>query len=264
MAGSVEEAAGFIERLLGGAPCMVALDIDGTLTVERRRGSFHLHLGAVEALRRVEGLGVRTVLVTGNSAAVVSGVARYLGSRGPRVSENGCLVQWGGRLYSSCRGTARSAAEALEEELSHLLVPSWQNPWRLHDYAFLARSRSVDPGALLGEARRVLEERGLEAKLSSSGYALHVRPVDASKANGLRLAAELVGAKPGCVLALGDSAMDAEMAGAAGLLAAVGNAEEDLKRKAHLVVAGPSGEAAETLLRAVALLAEKERGPGSR
>jgi len=250
---SVEELAKRILEKLGTAPCGVAVDVDGTLTVERRRGSFRIDLGAVEALRGFVDSGGVAMLVTGNAATVAAGLGRYLGATGPHVAENGCVVYHSGRLWSACRYTARAAAEAIEEELSWLLAPSWQNRCRLHDFAFVARDRSVDPGSLVEEARRVLEARGLRARLQSSGYALHVRPMDASKGRGIRLAAGLAGQEPGCIVAVGDSAIDVEMGEVAGLLAAVGNADPELKKAADIVLPGESGRAARLLLEAATL-----------
>ena len=259
MSNEVKELAEQLKRLLGRPPCGVAVDVDGTLTEERRRGSFRIHLGAVEAMRRLMDAGITVMLVTGNSAPVVAGLGRYLGTVGPHVAENGCLVYHRGRVWSACRYTARAAAEAIEEELSWLLVPSWQNRCRLHDYAFLARDRSIDPDLLVEEVEKVLKRRGLKAKLQSSGYALHVRPLDASKGRGIRRAAAILDVDPGCIVAAGDSIIDAEMRDGAGLLAAVGNADPALKRTADIVLPGESGESARLLMEAVALLVE-ERG----
>ena len=253
----VRELAEQLQQLLGRTPCGVAVDVDGTLTEERRRGSFRIHLGAVEAIRRLIDAGGVVMLVTGNSAPVVAGLGRYLGAMGPHVAENGCLIYHRGKVWSACRYTARAAAEAIEEELSWLLVPSWQNSCRRHDYAFLARDKSIDPGLLVEEVERVLKRRGLKAKLQSSGYALHVRPIDASKGRGIRHAAALLDVDPGCIIAVGDSIIDAEMRDGAGLLAAVGNADDSLKRAADIVLPGESGEAAKLLIEAVGFLLGK-------
>ncbi len=258
MVGGMEDLARLLVERLGRPPCGVALDIDGTLTVTRRMGVFRVHLGAVEAMRRLEDAGIATMLVTGNSAPVVAGLSRYLGSGGPHVAENGCVVYWRGRVWSVCRYTARAAARVIEEEMGGVLRPSWQNSCRLHDYAFTVVDRSRDPSDYIEAVAVLLRERGLRAKLSSSGYALHVRPPDASKGEGIAVAARLAGLDTGCIVAVGDSEMDAEMRehrGAA-LLAAVGNAEKGLREKADIVLPGRSGESAKLLLEAV-LLAQR-------
>jgi len=189
------------------------------------------------------------MLVTGNSVFVVAGVARYLGASGPHVAENGCVVYSRGVVDSVCRLSARAAARLVEEELGGLVYPSWQNPCRRHDYAFLARGGGA---GVFEVVERLLASRGLGwVKVSHSGYAIHLRPWDASKGRGLLHAIRLAGLSPGCVIAVGDSGMDAEMLEAGVVLAAVGNADEELKRRAHLVLPGASGESVELLVDAL-------------
>jgi phosphoglycolate phosphatase (TIGR01487 family) len=235
---------------LRGKVCGLALDIDGTLTERRALGEFTLSLEAVEAIRRAEKAGIRVMLVTGNSAYIVGGVARYVGARGPHVAENGCVVFQSGRIISVCRDTARRAARVVEEELAGLLTPSWQNPCRLHDYAFIPVKCS-NMEKIMELVKRVLEERGIRVKVGFSGYAIHLRPLDGSKGLGLRYAIKLAGLNPSCVIAVGDSALDAEMAEAGVILAAVGNADEELKKKADIILPGESGAAVRTLIEAI-------------
>ena len=236
-----------LRELLPNGVCGVALDIDGTLTEERRIGSFRVSLSAIRAIRRLENSGVRVMLVTGNSAYVVAGFARYIGASGPHVAENGCIVYQSGTIWSVCRLSARPAARLVEEELGGLVTPSWQNPCRRHDYAFI----SHEPG-IVERINALLAERCLDwVKVSHSGYAIHLRPRDASKGRGLLHALRLAGLSPGCVVAVGDSGMDSEMLEAGVVLAAVGNAEEELRKKAHLVLPGRSGESVESLVDAV-------------
>jgi len=244
-----------IKEMIGAKPCLLAIDVDGTLTSKRARGEFLLDFAAASLIAKVEEKGTTTMLVTGNSAPVAAGLARYLGSRGPQVAENGCLVFYNGRIWSSCRYTARPAARIVERELSGLLNPSWQNTCRIHDYAFLARNPATDPSLLLGHVEKVLESHGIEAKLSSSGYAIHVRPPDASKANGVALAASLLGVDTSCIVAVGDSSIDVEMRPSSGILAAVGNADPALKKEADIVLPGESGTSLRILLEAILHLA---------
>ncbi|ALL01551.1 Phosphoglycolate phosphatase, archaeal type [Pyrodictium delaneyi] len=234
-------------ELLPQRICGLAVDIDGTITERRQRGDFRLSLEAVEALRALEDAGIRVMLVTGNSVMVTAGVARYIGVKGPHVSENGCLVYRRGSFTSACRGTARAAARVLEEEMSGIIEPSWQNRCRFHDYAFTVRRGSVEE--VIQEAEKLLRERGHQVKLSHSGYAIHVRPLEASKGLGLSLALRYAGLNPDCVIAIGDSVIDLEMREAGVLLAAVGNADPLLRKRADIVVPGESGKS-------VALLAK--------
>jgi hypothetical protein len=229
--------------------CGVVVDVDGTLTEDRASGSYILDLEAVLLLRELESAGIPVILATGNSAPVTAGLARYIGLSSPHVSENGCVVVRRGRIAPACTETARTAAEAIESFLREVLRPSWQNSCRLFDYAYTIVSQ--DPLAVVREARKVIDERGLRAKVSFSGYALHVRPPDASKGIGIRVALNMLGIEPDCVVAVGDSAIDAEMKEAGVYLVAVGNADDELKSVADEIAEGPSSTATKRVLRRI-------------
>ncbi len=225
----------------------LAADIDGTLTVDR--GVFTLDLEVAGLLRELRRKGVHVILVTGNSVPVVAGLARYLGFEdSPQVAENGCMVFYRGSKFRVCVQDVTQAARLIEERLGHLVYPSWQNVYRHCDYAYNVKS-GVDPHRVLEEARRLLEEEGFSSvSLGFSGYAIHVRPSCASKAGGLAKALELIGVNREEVVAVGDSAMDAELKQAAGILAAVGNADDELKMAADIVLPGRSASSVKTLI----------------
>ncbi len=226
--------------------CGIAADIDGTLTLSRE--GFLLDLEVAAKLRSLELNGVRVMLVTGNAAPVVAGLARYMGFRGPHVAENGCM------LYSEelgvepvCRSSCIEAARLVERKLSHMLKPSWQNRYRSFDFAFRVR-KGDSPKEAVNSVRRLLESAGIDCRVSFSGYAIHIRPPEASKGRGLREAIKAAGLEPGCIIAVGDSAMDVEMGEAGVILAAVGNADEELRRRAKIVLKGSSSQGVRELI----------------
>ncbi|AEM39322.1 SPP-like hydrolase [Pyrolobus fumarii 1A] len=231
----------------------LAVDIDGTLTINR--GIFTLDLEAINMLRELSSHGIHIILVTGNSLPVTAGLARYLGfDYSPHVAENGCMVFYRGSRIRTCTGDASTAARLVEEHLSDILYPSWQNPYRHCDYAFNLRS-GVDPQAALEKVRNLLHREGLEGiSIGYSGYAIHVKPSCVSKARGLLKALELVGVKTTETVAIGDSALDVELKHASAVLVAVGNADEELKQAAHIVAPGRSSESVKWLVK---LLLEK-------
>ncbi len=228
----------------------LAVDIDGTLTVDR--GVFTLDLEAIEMLRRVAAQGVHVMLVTGNSVQVVAGLARYLGfEKFPHVAENGCLVFYRGARRRVCEGDASQAAMLVEKHLNDILYPSWQNIYRHCDYAFNLRS-GVDPQEAKRRVEKLLEEHGVQGvKVGYSGYAIHLRPECVSKARGVLEALRLAGVTPHETIAVGDSAIDAELGEAAALLAAVGNSDDELKKAADIVLPGRSAESVKYLIRAM-------------
>ena len=225
----------------------LAADIDGTLTVDR--GVFTLDLEVAGMLRELRRRGVHIILVTGNSVPVVAGLARYLGFEdSPQVAENGCMVFYRGVRLRTCMEDVTAAAKLVEEKLSHLVYPSWQNVYRHCDYAFNIKA-SVDAHNVLLEVKRLLETHEFtNVSIGFSGYAIHVRPRCASKAGGLRKAIDLIGVKKEEVVAVGDSSMDAELKSAVGFLAAVGNADKELKKNADVVLPGKSASSVKMLI----------------
>ena len=249
---------------LSRPPCGLAVDIDGTLTVERRRGDFRLDLEAVSLLRELDSRGIPVMLVTGNALPVAAGLGRYLGFRGPHVAENGCLLYYEEhpeKIIELCENSTREAAEIVEEELGDLLEPSWQNRFRLYDYAFtLRRGSREDLSVAVEKVKRLLGERGFGwIRVESSGYAVHLRPREASKGRAVVEAARLLGLSRECVLGVGDSATDVDMALEIPTIA-VGNADPRLKERAILVLRNASGRGVVEL--ALAILSLMSRGMG--
>jgi hydroxymethylpyrimidine pyrophosphatase-like HAD family hydrolase len=67
---------------------VLASDIDGTITDKNRR----LDLEAVELLRKIEGLGIPVVLVTGNVIRRTEAASIFIGTSGPMIAENGGII----------------------------------------------------------------------------------------------------------------------------------------------------------------------------
>ena len=94
----------------GWTPKAVAVDIDGTITDKNKK----IHLGAIAALRRLEGAGIPVILSTGNVRAITYGLWRFIGATGPMVCENGGVVwhpKWGEPIVRADGERAKRAAE---------------------------------------------------------------------------------------------------------------------------------------------------------
>lgn len=219
---------------------LVAADIDGTLTISR--DTYLLDLDAIKMIRVLEENDIRVSLVSGNSILIVAGLARYLGAKGPSIGENGCIVYYRGGIHRLCSSETRQAAELVKEELG--LTPSWQNPYREYDLAFVKKDSSKEElRKLVTQASQILERHGYRnLKVVSSGYALHVMPREADKGQGLLYACKLLGISPSEVVAIGDSETDLELFEKAGISVAVSNADEKAKEKADIVLSKPSGK----------------------
>ena len=213
---------------------LVASDVDGTLT--ERRGSLLLSLEAVRAIRLLESRGVRVALVSGNSIPVVAGLARYVGARGPRIGENGCVMMHGDRIIHLCRG---APSPSLIERLRGLgLRESWQNPFRFHDKAFLAASRE-EAERLLPEVRKLASLEGM--RVLWSGYAIHVQPEGGGKGRAVLEAAKLLGVSPRELAVVGDGENDIDMFVENSFRACPGDAADAVKRIADYVASEPGG-----------------------
>jgi len=219
---------------------MLATDVDGTLTPDRRNVAVCLEV--IGELRRLEERGVRVVLVSSNALPVLVGLSRYMGLSGLAIGETGALVYLGGnKIVHLTNYSAREASIDVLGKYGDLVESSWQNDFRVHDYALKIRE------SYLGKALEVysLVKEYVEGKYSYlrvgySGYAIHLTPRDIDKGKALKYLANRLGIDVSEIVCVGDSVMDEDFIGVCGLGAAVSNADEELKNKAHVVLTKPS------------------------
>ena len=241
-------------------PCGLAVDIDGTLTIHRMPGHYQLDLEAVSLLHEIDSKGIPVMLVTGNALPVAAGLGRYLGFSGPHIAENGCLLYYEehpDKIVHLCRNSARDAAEIVEREMKDILTPSWQNVFRVYDYAFTPRRKDLNLDRVAREVRKLLDREGYGwVKVEHSGYAIHLRPAEASKGRAVKEAAKMRGLSTDCLLGVGDSATDIDMAEEIPTVA-VGNADNKLKEKAVIVLRNASGRGVVELALAILNMMKK-------
>ncbi len=220
---------------------IVFTDLDGTLTESRR--TYRIYLGAVEALRGLQSIGVRVSIVSSNALPVVIGLHRYLDLNGPAIAETGALV------YSEDLGIvelpSRSAREAYSDALSKfrgLVADSWQNRFRLYDFALRVVDRS-NGDQVYKLVKDYVEGRYDWVRVGYSKYAIHLTPRDVDKGRAVKFVLDKLGLDPSEAAAVGDSSMDADLLRAVELGVATGDADEELKAVAKLVVNEPAGRA---------------------
>lgn len=218
------------------------LDVDGTLTTDR--AGYSLSLTAVQALRQAVRGGLIVSLVSSNALPVVAGLSRYIGLNGPTIGESGCLVLHDG--WGLIRLTLRSAREPYldaAEKFKNYVESSWQNEFRLCEYALRPREKSRDKVLEIWSAIREYVERKYPGfTVEYSGYALHVKPADVDKRGAVLYVLNRLGIDPYEAAGVGDSMMDTSFLRALGLSAAVSNADEELKRAVSVVLSRPSGD----------------------
>lgn len=203
----------------------VAVDIDGTLTDERRV----LSPVSVSVIRELE---VPVILVTGNThcftraAAVLFGVRHF-------VAENGGVISSDDRI--EVVGDRKICDEAYEHLKERFGIKKFDSRYRLTDLV-LIRGFDVDA------ASRYLESLNIPVELVDTGFAIHIKNRGVTKGTGLRRISERLGIPTRSIAAIGDSPSDIPMMEIAGFPAAVGNAHPAVKSAARYVADRPFGE----------------------
>ncbi|ALU12472.1 hypothetical protein EYM_04165 [Ignicoccus islandicus DSM 13165] len=225
---------------------VVAADVDGTLT---EGISFVLDIDAIKALRELERYGIRVILVSGNSFPIVATLKRYLGTSAPTVFENGCGVgdfNWRELVVDEelCN-VAKEAAEILLKVLStNGWKPSWQNPWRMCDFALNSPTGEVKESDAQ-KAEEILREFGYlkhGIRVKASRHAIHVMPERCGKGLGVERILKRFGIPLEKLAAVGDAENDLDMIKLAGIGVAVSDAQDVLKKHADIVTPYPAGK----------------------
>ncbi len=213
---------------------LVASDIDGTLT--EKRGSLRLAVESIKAIRLLEENNIRVSLVSGNSLPITAGLARYIGASGPAIGENGCLILYKGKIIHLCKG--RPPNELVEKILNLGFVESWQNIFRLHDLAFLAKDQK-HLTENIDKVASIVEAYGF--KLLDSGYAIHIQPPGAGKARGVLKALELLNIEEKELAVIGDGKNDRDMFINEAFKACPSDADPSIKNIADYIASEPGG-----------------------
>ncbi len=215
----------------------VAVDVDGTLTEGLE---FTLSLDAVAAIRKLERAGIRVILVSGNSKLIVLSLKRYIGTSMPVVFENGCGFgdfYWHKTVVDE-RMCEKSREIALKLKETSGWRESWQNPWRICDFA-------LNPPEGLSVSEKDLEKFKIDdedIQVKVSRHAVHISPKGCGKARGVEEVLKMYNISWDEVAAIGDAMNDKDMIMKARIGAAVGDAQEGLKRVAKIVAPYPSGK----------------------
>ncbi|MCC6015988.1 MAG: phosphoglycolate phosphatase [Desulfurococcaceae archaeon] len=218
--------------LQGVPPQALFIDIDGVMTIER--GSYVVDLDLVKMLRELMAEGVPVILVSGNAYPVVLTLQRYLGLTPIFIAENGCVIQINKEVQNLCRESLDPIAEEIAHNLG--LRPSPSNMYRLCDRAFHI------PKEIKNDTKAVRE---LEQKIMSmypgiyayyTGYVLHIYPKYCSKSIAINIVVQKLGLDLLKCIAVGDSVTDVDMVKTVGIGIATGDADEELKKEAKIVL----------------------------
>jgi len=214
---------------------MIAVDIDGTLTLNRQ--STIIHLGVVEKLRILENTGVKVVLISSNALPVVIGLSKYFGFSGPCIGETGALIYYNREVIHL---TEKSAFNAMRDSLNSFneyVEESWQNLFRIHEFALTVKEKyRYSSREIYYNIKKYVESKYSDVKVGFSGYAIHLTPIDVSKGRALKLVMGILGIDKEESIGIGDSEMDLDFMEETGLKIAVADADEALIEKADIVL----------------------------
>lgn len=212
----------------------LAVDIDGTLTDERRR----LSMRAVEEIRNLIDIGIPVVLASGNTICFLDAIGKMIGTDGDVIAENGGVYRTGytGEKYiegdkSLCLEGYHKIIEELKPKGEELRL--YSNEYRFSDVAF---ARDVEPALI----KKILADTNIQ--VIDTGFAIHLQSPGLSKGKALEKLAKLMKLSPSDFLVIGDSINDVSMLKIAGTSVVPANGTPEAKAAADFVMEKSYGE----------------------
>jgi len=202
---------------------VIFVDIDGTLTDDK--GVIYSYV--VSALERLRKKNIKVILTSGNAYVIAVGLAYYLPVYRFVVAENGAVIGfWKNYRVIGNTEAALKAKALVVERLKSVVYESWQNEFRIADFAFVPRE-----GITMDQATYLIRSavKGLPVQVDHSGWAIHIRDVGVNKGTGIREACDVLNIEPWEAIAIGDSDTDVSMFKEVGIGIALGNSTAKLR-----------------------------------
>lgn len=207
----------------------VALDIDGTLTDDKRL----LSPPAVEAVQSLNSRA-QVILVTGNVHCFTRAAAVLLGTSRIFIAENGGVISWG-------EGDVELLSDPSICQEAYLRLKEVY-PLSRMDSKYRMTDLVVESNFNVEEAASHLKDWGLEADLVDSGFAVHIKDRTVDKGRALAKVMDRLGLHRDEVAAVGDSISDLPMFKVAGFRASVANGVPELKAESDYVAISEFGD----------------------
>lgn len=215
-------------------PKALAVDIDGTLTDDRRR----LSMQAVEEIRRLIDTNIPVILASGNTVCFLDAIGKMIGTDGDIIAENGGVYRKGytGEKYiegdrNLCLSGYYKVIDELKPKGEELRL--YSNDYRYSDVAF---ARDADPKVI----REILSDTNIQ--VIDTGFAIHLQSPNLSKGKALEKLSKLMGFRPSDFLVIGDSINDVSMLKIAKVSVVPKNASLEAKNAADIIMEKPYGE----------------------
>jgi phosphoglycolate phosphatase (TIGR01487 family) len=209
-----------------------AVDIDGTIT---ENGGGRIHLDALEALRRLTNLGHNVIYVTGRSSVEGFLLSVFGGTTKIAVGENGgCItLESDEHILLGNIDECKNAFDIIKNNIDN--VKEKRVFPRMTEVVL---ERTFD----LELARKLLSEKNIHVELSDSQYAYHINSPGVNKGTGFTKIMEKLSISSDDVIAIGDSATDIPLFKVAKTSIALGNASDQVKTEASMVVSAKAGD----------------------
>ena len=209
-----------------------AVDIDGTIT---ENGGGRIHLGALEALRHLTNMGHNVIYVTGRSSVEGFLLSVFGGTTKIAVGENGGCITLDSNDHillgniDECKNAFDIIKNNIDNVKEKLVFPRMTE---------VVLERTFD----LELARKLLLEKNIPVELSDSQYAYHINSPGIDKGTGFTKIMEKLSISRDDVIAIGDSATDIPLFKVAKTSIALGNASDQVKSEASMVVSAKAGD----------------------
>ena len=209
-----------------------AVDIDGTIT---ENGGGRIHLDALEALRRLTNMGHNVIYVTGRSSVEGFLLSVFGGTTKIAVGENGgCItLESDDHILLGDIEECKKAFEIIKNNIDNVKE---KRVFPRMTEVVLERTFDLDL------ARKLLLEKNINVELSDSQYAYHINSPGIDKGTGFAKIMEKLSISPDDVIAIGDSATDIPLFKAVKTSIALGNASDQVKSEATMVVSAKAGD----------------------
>ena len=209
-----------------------AVDIDGTIT-ENWGG--RIHLDALEALRRLTNMGHDVIFVTGRSSVEGFLLSVFGGTTKITVGENGgCItLESDDHILLGNLEECKKAFDIIKNNIDNVKE---KRVFPRMTEVVLERTFDLDL------ARKLLAEKNIHVELSDSQYAFHINSPGIDKGTGFTKIMERLSISADDVIAIGDSATDIPLFKVAKTSIALGNASDQVKSEATMVVSAKAGD----------------------